>query len=170
MYKEKLRESFKVYDEIVLKCFCGIFIGAIVAICEVVFGKGLEWILNFREHMGCVMLLGLPFAGLAIVFLFDHWGRISRKGMGLVFEVDQGKSDWIPLRMAPFMVVSTWITHSLVVVLVEKELQCRLERLYPIISVSIFVLKIVVSSSWLQVWQLVLPVYLGLQLRLFSLP
>lgn len=57
------------------------------------------------------MLLGLPFAGLAIVFLFDHWGRISRKGMGLVFEVDQGKSDWIPLRMAPFMVVSTWITH-----------------------------------------------------------
>ena len=111
MYKEKLRESFKVYDEIVLKCFCGIFIGAIVAVCEVVFGKGLEWILNFREHMGCVMLLGLPFAGLAIVFLFDHWGRISRKGMGLVFEVDQGKSDWIPLRMAPFMVVSTWITH-----------------------------------------------------------
>ena len=61
--------------------------------------------------MGCIMLLGLPFAGLAIVFLFDHWGRISRKGMGLVFEVDQGKSDWIPLRMAPFMVVSTWITH-----------------------------------------------------------
>ena len=111
MYKEKLRESFKVYDEIVLKCFCGIFIGAIVAICEVIFGKGLEWILNFREHMGCIMLLGLPFAGLAIVFLFDHWGRISRKGMGLVFEVDQGKSDWIPLRMAPFMVVSTWITH-----------------------------------------------------------
>ena len=42
MYKEKLRESFKVYDEIVLKCFCGIFIGAIVAVCEVVFGKGLE--------------------------------------------------------------------------------------------------------------------------------
>ena len=111
MYKEKLRESFKVYDEIVLKCFCGIFIGAIVALCEVVFGKGLEWILNFREHMGCIMLVGLPFAGLAIVFLFDHWGRISRKGMGLVFEVDQGKSDWIPLRMAPFMVVSTWITH-----------------------------------------------------------
>lgn len=31
--------------------------------------------------------------------------------MGLVFEVDQGKSDWIPLRMAPFMVASTWITH-----------------------------------------------------------
>lgn len=170
MYKEKLRESFKVYDEIVLKCFCGIFIGAIVAICEVVFGKGLEWILNFREHMGCVMLLGLPFAGLAIVFLFDHWGRISRKGMGLVFEVDQGKSDWIPLRMAPFMSCRHGLHISLVVVLVEKELQCRLERLYPIISVSIFVLKIVVSSSWLQVWQLVLPVYLELQLRLFSLP
>ena len=111
MYKEKLKESFRVYDEIVLKCFCGIFIGAIVAICEVIFGKGLEWILNFREHMGCIMLIGLPFAGLAIVFLFDHWGKISRKGMGLVFEVDQGKSDWIPLRMAPFMVASTWITH-----------------------------------------------------------
>lgn len=111
MYKEKIRESFKKYDEIILKCFCGIFIGILVALCEVVFGKGLEWILNFRAHMGSIMLIGLPFAGLAIVFLFDHWGKISRKGMGLVFEVDQGKSNWIPLRMAPFMVVSTWITH-----------------------------------------------------------
>ena len=78
MYKEKLRESFKVYDEIVLKCFCGIFIGAIVAICEVIFGKGLEWILNFREHMGCIMLLGLPFAGLAIVFLEKVWDLFLR--------------------------------------------------------------------------------------------
>ena len=83
--------------------------------------------------MGCIMLLGLPFAGLSIVFLFDHWGRISRKGMGLVFEVDQGKSDWIPLRMAPFMVISTWIPTSLVVVRVEKVLRCRLELPYRII-------------------------------------
>lgn len=111
MYKEKIKESFKKYDEIILKAFCGIFIGILVALCEVVFGKGLEWILNFRERMGNVMLIGLPFAGLVIVFLFDHWGKISKKGMGLVFEVDQGKSNWIPLRMAPFMVVSTWITH-----------------------------------------------------------
>lgn len=111
MVKERLKESFQKYDEIALKCFCGIFIGALVALCEVVFGKGLEWILNFREHMGSIMLIGLPFAGLAIVFLFDHWGKISRKGMGLIFEVDQGKSNWIPLRMAPFMIVSTWITH-----------------------------------------------------------
>ena len=170
MYKEKLRESFKVYDEIVLKCFCGIFIGAIVAICEVIFGKGLEWILNLREHMGCIMLLGLPFAGLAIVFLFDHWGRISRKGMGLVFEVDQGKSDWIPLRMAPFWSCRHGLPTSLVVVRVEKVLRCRLELPYRIILVSISALKTVVLSLWLQVWQLVLPVYLVRQLRLFSLP
>ena len=156
--------------QIVLKCFCGIFIGAIVALCEVVFGKGLEWILNFREHMGCVMLVGLPFAGLAIVFLFDHWGRISRKGMGLVFEVDQGKSDWIPLRMAPFMVVSTWITHFFGGSAGREGVAMQIGATVSIISVSIFVLKIVVSSSWLQVWQLVLPVYLELQLRLFSLP
>lgn len=110
-YKEKIKEAFLKYDEVVLKCFCGIFIGILVALCEVVFGKGLAWVLNFRQRMGCIMLIGLPFAGLAIVFLFDHWGKISRKGMGLVFEVDQGKSNWIPLRMAPFMVVSTWITH-----------------------------------------------------------
>lgn len=111
MNREVIKESFHKYDEIVLKCFCGIFIGILVALCEVVFGKGLEWILNFRAQIGSIMLVGLPFAGLAIVFLFDHWGKISRKGMGLIFEVDQGKSDWIPLRMAPFMIVSTWITH-----------------------------------------------------------
>lgn len=170
MYKEKLRESFKVYDEIVLKCFCGIFIGAIVAICEVIFGKGLEWSLNFREHMGCIMLLGLPFAGLAIVFLFDHWGRISRKGMGLVFEVDQGKSDWIPLRMAPFMSCRHGLPISLVVVRVEKVLRCRLELPYRIILVSISALKTVVLSLWLQVWQLVLPDCLVRQLRQRKLP
>ena len=111
MITEKIKDTFKGYDEVLLKCICGIFIGIVVALCEVVFGKGLNWVLSFREEMGSIMLIGLPFAGLLIVFLFDHWGRISRKGMNLVFEVDQGKSEMIPLRMAPFMVVSTWITH-----------------------------------------------------------
>lgn len=111
MLKEKMKELFNGYDEIILKCFCGIFIGISVSLCEVIFGKGLNWILSFRENTGSIMLLGLPFAGLIIVFLFDHWGRISRKGMNLVFEVEQGKSEVIPLRMAPFMIVSTWITH-----------------------------------------------------------
>ena len=111
MFKEKMNELFSGYDELLLKCFCGIFIGVSVSLCEVIFGKGLNWILSFRGKMGSIMLVGLPFAGLLIVFLFDHWGRISRKGMNLVFEVEQGKSEMIPLRMAPFMIVSTWITH-----------------------------------------------------------
>lgn len=108
---QKIRDIFNQYEEVFFKCFCGIFIGLIVSLCEVVFGKGLNWILKFREGLGPIVLVGLPLAGLMIVFLFDHWGRISRKGMGLVFEVEQGKADWIPLRMAPFMVVSTWISH-----------------------------------------------------------
>lgn len=111
MLKEKMKELFNRYDETLLKCFCGIFIGVSVSLCEVIFGKGLNWILSFRENKGSIMLVGLPFAGLLIVFLFDHWGKISRKGMNLVFEVEQGKSEVIPLRMAPFMIVSTWITH-----------------------------------------------------------
>lgn len=111
MLKEKLKKLFSRYDDILLKCICGIFIGISVSLCEVIFGKGLNQILSFRENMGSIMLIGLPFAGLFIVFLFDHWGKISRKGMNLVFEVEQGKSETIPLRMAPFMIVSTWITH-----------------------------------------------------------
>ena len=38
-YKEKIKEAFFKYDEVVLKCFCGIFIGVLVALCEVVFGN-----------------------------------------------------------------------------------------------------------------------------------
>lgn len=102
---------FSTYKELLILTTWAIVIGAIVALIEVVFGKGLEFIFGIRAELGNVLFFGLPFAGLLIVFIFDHWGKISRRGMNLVFEVEQGISNIIPLRLVPFMIGSTWLTH-----------------------------------------------------------
>lgn len=108
--EERVQKN-KTYEELFICCSCAVLIGFLVSLAEVIFGKGLEFILHIRAQCALLLMIGLPFAGLFIVFLFDHWGKISRKGMNLVFEVDQGVSDWIPLRLVPFMIISTWLTH-----------------------------------------------------------
>ena len=108
-----MKENTKLYTmkELLILGFFSCIIGVLVALVEVIFGKGIHYILGIREQWGAILFLGLPLAGLCIVSIFEHWGKISKKGMNLVFEVEQGISDWIPLRLVPFMIGSTWLTH-----------------------------------------------------------
>lgn len=108
---EEIKNIIKNYEELIVYSLISVFIGAIVALIEVAFGKGITFFTNLRLTLFPWILLGLPFAGLVIIYAFEHWGPISKKGMNLVFEVDQGLSNWIPLRLVPFMIGSTWITH-----------------------------------------------------------
>ena len=49
--------------------------------------------------------------GVIIVYCYNRFGGKSSKGMSLIFEVSQGKEDKIPLRLIPFIIISTWATH-----------------------------------------------------------
>lgn len=89
----------------------GIVIGACVGFCEAIFCKGLNFIFAFRKGKEVFLLPLMPLVGLLIAFVFVDFGGKSREGMGLVFKLEQGKEEEIPLRLIPIMIVSTWLSH-----------------------------------------------------------
>lgn len=99
------------YSELILFCLAGILIGVVVGLMEVVFAWGLNYIEMHRTGWGCWPLLGVPFVGVLLLWAFNRFGKNSRKGMNLVFEVSQGKERWIPKRTVTMMTFGTWLSR-----------------------------------------------------------
>ena len=89
----------------------GIPIGIIVACIDAVFGEVLLKLTDIREVYAIYLIPILPLAGILIAYCYKRFGGNSNKGMNLVFEVAHGKETVIPLRLIPFVVTGTWITH-----------------------------------------------------------
>ena len=53
----------------------------------------------------------LPIAGLVITAMYYAFSKASLKGMKLVFEAGQQKTDSIPLLLIPLVMIGTWLTH-----------------------------------------------------------
>lgn len=102
---------FEDYGRMLFLALTGCVIGAVVALFEAIFGRGLEWCIALHHKFGSLWLLTLPFAGLLIVWLFARFGGKSRQGMDLVFKVSQGQERWIPKRTVTMMTLTTWISH-----------------------------------------------------------
>ncbi|MFY8331316.1 chloride channel protein [Vagococcus carniphilus] len=86
-------------------------IGAVIGILEVIFGKTLLLVTEWRLTYFSYLIFFLPFVGLLIEFLYTKFGGKSRQGMGLIFAVGHGEENEIPLRLIPIVMVSTWLTH-----------------------------------------------------------
>ena len=89
----------------------GIPIGIIVACIDAVFGEVLLKLTDIGEVYAIYLIPILPLAGILIAYCYKRFGGNSNKGMNLVFEVAHGKETVIPLRLIPFVVTGTWITH-----------------------------------------------------------
>lgn len=101
-------ESAKVQVQLCfLACVIGIVTGAIDALFGIVLGK----LTAFRESYGWYFLFLIPLGALLVSFLYWKYGGKCKKGMGLVFEVEEGKENKIPLLLIPFAIIGTWITH-----------------------------------------------------------
>lgn len=83
--------------------------GIIVGLIGVAFVNGLHLVTGFRESHP-YLILGLPFAGIAIVTLYKVCNYENDKGTNLIISTIHAKTE-IPLRMAPLIFVSTLITH-----------------------------------------------------------
>ena len=108
-----LKEKFKPILEhtvdflrwIVLSVVTGLVVGGV----GILFVKGLGLANNFRgDHPQ--MILALPLAGLAIVFLYKLSHYENDKGTNLVISTLHAESQ-IPFRMAPLIFISTILTH-----------------------------------------------------------
>lgn len=89
--------------------FYGVLVGLCAGFVASVFGLLLEEITAYRmEHPQ--LILGLPFAGLFIVFLYYHLGEEGDKGTNMVL-VSVREGEEIPWYVAIRIFVATAITH-----------------------------------------------------------
>ena len=111
--KHKIKPSVQRYVDMLVLSVCALLIGALTGVIVAVFGRVLIKITNFRSDNTYWLLPFLALAGLFIIFIYDKFGKETQKGMSLLFEKAQNKRDKIPLRLIPFVTLSTWLTHLL---------------------------------------------------------
>jgi H+/Cl- antiporter ClcA len=85
----------------------GIAAGSIAAL----FGRVLLYIGIIRDEYIYFLLPFLGAIGVLILWSYQKFGGRSSKGMTLLFEAGHGSKDVIPLRLIPFVIMGTWLTH-----------------------------------------------------------
>lgn len=102
----------KSYILQLLKYFVmAVIVGIIVGAIDALFGRVLIAISDFRTIHYQYLLPFLPIAGLVITAMYYAFSKASLKGMKLVFEAGQQKTDAIPLLLIPLVMIGTWLTH-----------------------------------------------------------
>ena len=107
--KHYAHDSFYSLKTLIMWLVIATGIGVIVGAVASVFGHTLIFVNNFRAAHPMI-ILGLPLAGLAIVFLYQFFKNTEDRGTNTVIRSIR-KSKGIPTRMAPLIFISTVITH-----------------------------------------------------------
>ena len=105
MIKNIRTTTFDFLRWIILAIITGFVVGGV----GILFVKGLGFANNFRNTHP-ELILGLPLAGLCIVFLYKISNYENDKGTNLVISTLHSESQ-IPFRMAPLIFISTILTH-----------------------------------------------------------
>lgn len=85
--------------------------GIIIGIIDTGFGSLLIKITEIRELYPHYLIPFLPAAGILIAYCYMRFGGKSSKGMNLVFEAGHKDEETIPVKLIPFVICGTWITH-----------------------------------------------------------
>lgn len=87
----------------------GSITGVVVGVIGAMFYHGIIWATGFRTEHDYI-ILGLPFAGLLIVFLYRLCKDYEDKGTNLVIKSIQAGEN-LPITKAPLIFISTILTH-----------------------------------------------------------
>ena len=90
--------------------FIALFLGLVVGSASALFLAGLDWVTAYRLANPWI-ILGLPLGGLGVGLLYHYWGGSVVRGNNQLIEVAAGGAKALPLRMAPFILLGTWVTH-----------------------------------------------------------
>lgn len=85
-------------------------IGVLVGSASALFLVSLDWATNWRESYPWIIAL-LPGAGFVIGCMYHYWGKDVEAGNNLLLENIHRPSGIIPLKMAPFVLIGTIVTH-----------------------------------------------------------
>lgn len=109
--RDKIYTCMQNYKEQVLFCLLAIPVGAFIGGIDAVFGRILLDITDLRGKYAVLLIPFLALGGTLVTFFYQKYGNGAEKGMGLIFDVGQGEKENIPMRLIPFVMVGTWITH-----------------------------------------------------------
>lgn len=99
------------YQQILVSILIGICVGAIVSVFDVIFAKGLVITNLVQNEYTNYLLPFLPAAGVAVIFLYEKFGKDCIGGGKMIFDCDQNKLSKLPLRDVPLIIVTSWISH-----------------------------------------------------------
>lgn len=87
-----------------------ILVGALSGLSAAVFLHLLAMATSTRESYPFIML-GLPFIGLLIGWVYKDYGREAAPGTNLIIDEIHEPKSTLPFRMAPLILLSTLLTH-----------------------------------------------------------
>lgn len=87
-----------------------LLVGVVVGTASAFFLLCLDGVTKIREAHSWLLFL-LPVAGWVIGWSYHSWAGAAQRGNNLLFEVYYQPKDRIPGRMAPFILISTLLTH-----------------------------------------------------------
>ena len=88
----------------------GALSGVLAGVASFVFLEGLDLVTDLRSN-NWWLVLGLPVAGLVIGLANHRLAGRSSRGNSLLLEEIHSPTDWVPRRMAPMVLIGTWVTH-----------------------------------------------------------
>ena len=107
----KIKRTVKEYEYFIILALLGIPIGVAVGAADSVFGHGLVFVNKLRDAHPYWFIPFLAFVGLFIIWVRRRITKNDKFGINLVFAVGLGDATRIPLRLVPYVIVSTWLTH-----------------------------------------------------------
>jgi H+/Cl- antiporter ClcA len=84
--------------------------GVLAGIASFVFLEVLDAVTDTRIDNPW-LLFCLPAAGLGVGVAYHYLGGRAGRGNVLIIEQVERPTDWVPRRMAPLVLIGTWITH-----------------------------------------------------------
>lgn len=78
---------------------------------DAVFGRVLLYLGAVRDAHTAWFLPFLGLIGALMAWAYKRYGAGCENGMGMVFEASHAEREAIPLRLVPFVICATWLTH-----------------------------------------------------------
>ncbi|MGE0877515.1 MAG: chloride channel protein [Acidimicrobiia bacterium] len=88
----------------------GVLSGALAGLSAYVFLEGLDRVTRLRTDHRWLLAL-LPLAGLVVGAAYHYLGGRAAQGNALLIDEIHEPTEWVPHRMAPLVLIGTWITH-----------------------------------------------------------
>ena len=101
----------KITRKKILLLVLSLLIGLIAGGLDALFGRVLLLVTDFRSQHFFYLIPFLAIAGMLFTALYQKYGGKSLGGMSQVFLVGHEDDDEIPLRLIPFVMSGTWLSH-----------------------------------------------------------